>query len=118
MCDLGNLGQVALLDGKVEKRDGQMLTVDDGQTLGDLFEQAGIPASTMHKLLDATSERRALVRLRPGTVIGFDIPADGQLRALRFDRDDTHRVLLSLAGDKVDEQVIERPTTIRTVLPA
>ncbi|MGN6111883.1 MAG: peptidoglycan DD-metalloendopeptidase family protein [Luteimonas sp.] len=94
----------------------QMLTVDDGQTLGDLFEQAGIPASTMHKLLDATSERRALVRLRPGTVIGFDIPADGQLRALRFDRDDTHRVLLSLAGDKVDEEVIERPTTTRTVV--
>ena len=94
----------------------QMLTVDDGQTLGDLFEQAGVPASTMHQLLDATSERRALVRLRPGTVIGFDVPADGQLRALRFDRDDTHRVLLTLAGDKVDEQVIERPTTTRTVV--
>jgi murein DD-endopeptidase MepM/ murein hydrolase activator NlpD len=94
----------------------QMLTVDDGQTLGDLFEQAGVPASTMHKLLEATSERRALVRLRPGTVIGFDVPAEGQLRALRFDRDDTHRVLLSLADGKVDEQVIERPTTIRTVV--
>src|SRR5690606_4206218 len=94
----------------------QMVTVDDGQTLGDLFEQVGVPASTMHALLDATSERKALVRLRPGTVIGFDIPAEGQLRALRFDRDDTHRVLLTLAGDRIDEQVIERPTTIRTVV--
>ena len=96
--------------------DWQMLSVEDGQTLGDLFEQAGIPASTMHKLLDATSDRRALVRLRPGTVIGFDIPEEGRLRALRFDRDDTHRVVLTLDGDKVDEQVIERPTTIRTVV--
>ena len=94
----------------------QLETVDDGQTLGDLFEQVGVPASTMHRLLAATSERRALERLRPGTVIGFDIPAEGELRALRFDRDDTHRVLLSLSGDKVDEQVIERPTSIRTVV--
>lgn len=96
----------------------QTLTVESGQTLGDLFEQVGIATATMHKLLGATSDtdRRALVRLMPGTEIGFDIPAEGQLRALRFDRDETHRVVLRLDGDRVDQQVIERPTEVRTVV--
>lgn len=94
----------------------QMVTVESGQTLGQMFEQLGLAASDMHRLLEQPDARQALTRLRPGAVIGFDIPADGQLRALRYDRDDTHRVELALVGDKVDERVIERPTTTRTVV--
>jgi murein DD-endopeptidase MepM/ murein hydrolase activator NlpD len=94
----------------------QLVTVESGQTLGQIFEQLGLPASDMHRLLEQPDARQALVRLRPGAVIGFDIPADGQLRALRYDRDDTHRVELALAGDQVSERVIERPTTTRTVV--
>jgi murein DD-endopeptidase MepM/ murein hydrolase activator NlpD len=94
----------------------QLLTVQRGQTLGALFEQLDIPNATMHKLLEQSDARSTLARLRPGAVIGFDLAADGKLRTLRYDRDDTHRVELSLAGDKVSERVIERPTQTRTVV--
>ncbi|MFC7301740.1 peptidoglycan DD-metalloendopeptidase family protein [Cognatiluteimonas weifangensis] len=94
----------------------QLLTVQPGQTLGALFQQLGLPSATMHRLLQQPDARRALTRLRPGAELAFDIPRDGQLRALRYDRDETHRVELSLVGEQVRERVIERPTTTRTVV--
>ena len=94
----------------------QLVTVESGQTLGGLFEELGLPGSTMHRLLEDEDARAALVRLRPGDVIGFDITANRQLRGLRYDRDETHQVELTLAGDDVRERVIERPTTVRTVV--
>lgn len=94
----------------------QLLTVEKGQTLGALFESLDIPNATMHQLLEHSDARKVLTRLRPGTVIGFDMRGNGKLHALRYDRDDTHRVELTLAGDKVNERVIERPTETRTVV--
>ena len=56
----------------------------------------------MHRLLDAPGgAAAALKRLQPGTQLGFDLPVGGgDLRALRFDQDDAHRVELTLAGGR------------------
>jgi murein DD-endopeptidase MepM/ murein hydrolase activator NlpD len=94
----------------------QVVTVEQGQTLGSIFEQLDIPAATMHKLLEQPGAKDALTRMKPGTQLGFDMANDGTLRALRYDRGDTQRVELSLAGDKVVERVIERPVEIRTAV--
>jgi len=98
----------------------QLVTVQSGQTVAALFKQLDIPAATLHRLLAQPGARASLARLKPGTVLGFDLPvgADGQsaLRTLRFDRDATHRVELSLQGDTVQEHVIERPGETRTVV--
>jgi murein DD-endopeptidase MepM/ murein hydrolase activator NlpD len=94
----------------------QAVTVESGQTLGSVFAQLDLPASTMHRLLANADAHRELVSLRPGDVLEFDIDGAGALRALRYDRDLTHRVQLTLAGDTVREQVIERPTTTRTIV--
>ncbi|MDQ3617444.1 MAG: peptidoglycan DD-metalloendopeptidase family protein [Pseudomonadota bacterium] len=96
-----------------------VLRVEAGQTLGELFDQLGIPTSTMHRLLEHPGTKEALTRLRPGTELAFDLPVNalgraGTLRALRYDRDDMHRVELSLRGDTITEKVIERPTETRT----
>ena len=93
-----------------------LVTVEQGQTLGAIFEQHNIPAATLHRLLDASKDKQALTRLRPGAVLGFDHSSDGTLRALRYDRNDTQRVVLSLKGDEVVEKVIERPMEVRTAV--
>ncbi len=93
----------------------QLVTVQKGQTLGALFEQLDIPTATMHRLLEQSDARSTLTRLHPGAVLGFNMRGD-TLHALRYDRDDTHRVELTINGDKVDERVIERPTETRTVV--
>ena len=94
----------------------QILRVQPGQTLSSLFEQASIPATVMHRLLDHPGTRQALSKLRPGAEIAFDMPVNGELRTLRFDRDPSHRVELSLQDDDIREKVLERVTTTRTVV--
>jgi murein DD-endopeptidase MepM/ murein hydrolase activator NlpD len=93
----------------------QMVRVQDGQTLGALFAQMGVPASVMHHVLEVPSAR-ALSRLRAGAEIGFDLGSDGELRGLRFERDEASSIELSLAGGKVKETVIERPIERRTMV--
>lgn len=93
-----------------------VIRIRSGQTLGALFDELSIPATTMYRLLRHPDTREALTRLRPGTEIAFDLPVSGALRAIRFERDPLHRVELSLHGDDIREKVIERPTTTRTVV--
>lgn len=99
----------------------QIVLVERGQTLGSLFESLAVPASTMHKILAQPGAKQALTRLKPGTELAFDLPvaAPGQpggLRTFRYDRDDSHRIELSLVGDEVREKVIVRPTETRTTV--
>jgi len=94
----------------------QLLRIKPGQTLSGVFEDLGIPRTTMYRLLEHPGTHDVLTRLRPGAEIAFDMPAGGELRAIRFDRDTSHRVELILTGDSVREKVTERATTVRTVV--
>ena len=94
----------------------QTLQVRAGQTLGAMFNELQLPASVMHRVLENEHAKAAFARLRPGTEIAFDIPADGQLRGMRFNRDDSSRVELALDGDQVTATVSERETSSRTVV--
>lgn len=94
----------------------QLVTVERGQTLGSIFSDLDLPASTMHRILELPDAKAKLTRMRPGTELGFDLAVDGSLNKLRYDRSDTERVELTVAGDAVQEQVIERPVEIRNVV--
>jgi Opacity-associated protein A LysM-like domain len=71
----------------------QVVQVQSGQTLGTLFEQMGVPASVMHQVLELPSAR-PLSRLRAGAEIAFDLGQGGELRGLRFERDEASRIEL------------------------
>jgi hypothetical protein len=99
----------------------QVVTVEQGQTLGSIFSDLDIPASTMHRLLEHPGAKSTLTRLSPGMQIAFDLPLDsrgkpGKLRALRYDRGDTERVVLALDGDRIVENVVQRPVEVRTAV--
>ena len=94
----------------------QVVRVERGQTLGELFKDLGISASVMHAILDQPGAKDALRRLKPGTELAFDLPVNGTLRGFRFDRDATHRVEMAINGETVTQKVIERPTQTRTVV--
>ncbi|WP_227978109.1 LysM-like peptidoglycan-binding domain-containing protein [Arenimonas daejeonensis] len=93
----------------------QVVRVQSGQTLGAVFEQMGVPASVMHRIL-AQPNAKTLSRLRAGAELAFDLGQDGQLRGLRFERDEASRVELKLAGEKIEEKVIERPLERRVMV--
>jgi murein DD-endopeptidase MepM/ murein hydrolase activator NlpD len=94
----------------------QIVRIERGQTLGSVFEDLDLPASTMHAMLEQPGAKQSLTRMKPGTELAFDMPVGGGLRAFRYDQDDTHRVEVTFDGDKVNQKVIERPTQARTVV--
>jgi len=94
----------------------QVLHVQPGQTLSHLFDAVGVPAAVMHRVLEHPDTSKALSKLQIGDEIAFNLNAEGQLRTLRFDRDAAHRVELVLNDEKIDETVIERELSIRTVV--
>ncbi|HET9482714.1 MAG TPA: peptidoglycan DD-metalloendopeptidase family protein [Xanthomonadales bacterium] len=75
------------------------VVVRSGQTLGAIFSTLGYPGSTMHEFLAASPDRNALTRLRPGDEIAFLPDAAGSLSGLRFDLDESTRVVLARDAD-------------------
>jgi len=94
----------------------QIVRVESGQTLGHLFNEVGVPATVMHQVLERPDTAKSLSHLKIGDEIAFNINSEGELRRLRFDRDAKHRVELALENGKIDETVIERETSTRTVV--
>ncbi|WP_045726796.1 M23 family metallopeptidase [Xanthomonas sp. GPE 39] len=94
----------------------QVVRIQSGQTLGTVFEQLGIPATVMQRVLEHPGSRDALTKLRPGAEIAFNLPEAGDLRGIRFDRDATHRMELSLREDDIQEKITERETSTHTVV--
>ncbi len=88
--------------------DWQTVTVQPGQTLGNIFESLGLPVATMHRVLAHPGARAPLTRIRPGTQFKFDIGAAGVLRAVHFERDEASRVTLTLHQDTIAEQIQQR----------
>jgi murein DD-endopeptidase MepM/ murein hydrolase activator NlpD len=93
----------------------QTVTVQSGQTLGEIFQQMGVPASVMYQVLESPSARN-LTRLRAGAELSFDLADGGALRGLAFERDESARVELAIAGGQVTENIIERPLERRTMV--
>ena len=94
----------------------QQVTVRSGQTLGEVFEQVGVPAAVMLEVLALPNADKALSRVRAGAELAFDIDAQGRLRALAFERDEAARVEVRLEGDKYVENLIERPLERRLMI--
>ena len=101
---------------RVDQDNWQFIQIKPGQTLSSLFDHLGIPSTVMYQVLEHPGTREVLTRLRPGTELAFNLPARGQLRALRFERDPNHRVELQLQGDSIREKVTKRATEVRTTV--
>lgn len=97
------------------EHDWKVVRVQSGQTLGAVFQQMGISAKTMHRILEQPDAKPALTRLSTGAELAFDM-SEGALRRFRYDRDPAHRVELSLQGETIKQQVIERPTELRSMV--
>lgn len=92
-----------------DEADWTVVRVERGQTLGALFAARGINAAVMHEFLESNSKAAGLTRLRPGDEIAFQIPSGGTLSALRFDADESNRIVLRRADGKITEEVVVRP---------
>jgi murein DD-endopeptidase MepM/ murein hydrolase activator NlpD len=93
----------------------QLVRVRPGQTLGAIFAGLGLSGQELHRLLQQPGAAKPLSRIRPGDEFGFVIE-DGRLRAFRFDRDESDRVVLRIGDDGISEDVEQRMVQRRVLL--
>ncbi|GAB6196947.1 M23 family metallopeptidase [Lysobacter xanthus] len=95
----------------------QIVEVKRGQTLASIMKDLGVPGATREKLLaQPVVKQQLLTSMKPGMQLAFDLPVGGDLRAFRFDQDDSRRVELTFAGGDVKQNVLVSPTESRTVV--
>lgn len=94
----------------------KLVQVKPGQTLSDIFSAQGLGSSILHKIVEAQADPRALRQIHPGDEFAFDIDASGELRAFRFDRDESARVVVRIDNGKVSETVLDRAVDRRVAV--
>lgn len=92
----------------------QVVRVRARQTLGDIFEQQGLNAADLQRLLADHANVPALRNIHPGDEFAFQRDANGALRAMRFDRDEHTRVLVDFAAAGLKQNIVERNIERRT----
>ena len=100
----------------VPQNDWRTVRIASGQTLGGVFADLGLPASDMQRVLEVPEANQLASRLRVGSELAFEISADGELKGLRFDHDETKRVQLAVTERGIERQVIERLVERRVVV--
>lgn len=106
---------LAVAEDEPEAAEWTEVTVRPGQTFGQLFADLGLSSRDMYRLLEHPGAREPLTRIRAGQTFAFDMPAQGELRAIRFDRGD-EIVQLSLTEGGIEESVSERQVQRRVLM--
>ncbi|MCL1635920.1 peptidoglycan DD-metalloendopeptidase family protein [Luteimonas sp. SX5] len=94
----------------------QIVSIERGETLSHVFDELGIPKSELQRVLSHPGVKGTLTKLKPGTELAFDLPVDGQLRAMRFNKDQTTQVELLIGKEKIEEKVVAKETDVRTAV--
>jgi murein DD-endopeptidase MepM/ murein hydrolase activator NlpD len=93
----------------------QSVELKSGQTLSGVFSELGIPYSQLERVMQHPKIKPALRRLRPGSELSFNLPADGSVRAMRMEvGGDTTE--LEFAGDALRERAMPHEVVTRTVV--
>ena len=97
----------------------QSITLKPGQTLSGVFEELGIPYGQLEKVMQHPKIKPALRKLRPGTALSFNLPADGSVRAMRFEAGagiGDEAIELEFDGNALRERSMPAEVTTRTVV--
>lgn len=109
--------RIALIDGVYaplsEAAQWTSVTIERGQTLGEIFATFGISSRQLARIVAAAPSADSFTRLRPGDRIGIRRDDDGKLTALQLDVDGDTRRIVEIDGNKVTERTIERPVERR-----
>ncbi len=82
--------------------------VKKGQTLTHVFKEMNLPLKVMRQMMVTPGARKDMSRIGPGKELAFELNAQGELKTLRFDRDENTRIELVLENGKAIEKVIPR----------
>lgn len=98
----------------------QSVSLKPGQTLSGVFAELGIPQRQLQHVMQHPKIQPVLRRMRPGTELSFNLPADGSVRAMRIDMGkygvNGEPVELEFDGNALREREVAHEVTTRTVV--
>lgn len=94
--------------------DWQVVRVQPGQTLSDIFTGRGLGMADLQKVIDAAgTAQAALHNIRPGEEFDFLLGSDGSLKGFRFDQDQASRATVRLDGAQPTVSIQQRDMDLR-----
>ena len=111
------LPKLRLHDGNADR--WQSVTLKSGQTLSGVFDELGIPYDQLEKVMQHPKIKPALRKMRPGTALSFNLPADGSVRAMRIEAGagiGDEPVELVFDGNALRERSMPQEISTRTVV--
>ncbi|HEX7731432.1 MAG TPA: peptidoglycan DD-metalloendopeptidase family protein [Rhodanobacter sp.] len=94
--------------------DWQVVRVQPGQTLSDIFGGRGLSLTDLQKVMDAAGDAKsALHNIRPGEEFDFLLGPGGSLRGIRFDKDQANRAIVRLDGPQPTLTLQSRDMDVR-----
>ncbi len=94
--------------------DWQVVRVQPGQTLSDIFGGRGLSLTDLQKVMDAAGDAKsALHNIRPGEEFDFLLGPGGDLRGFRFDKDQATRAIVRLDGTQATLALQPRDMDVR-----
>lgn len=75
-------------------------TIRAGDTLSGIFDQLGIPARTLHRVMASGDEAKQLTHIRPARQLSVRLAPDGRLLELRYAIDALHELRALDVGEE------------------
>lgn len=94
---------------EVKKSEWTSVTVKSGDTLSTIFQGIGLPASTLHSVINSSKDAKDLSRIRVGQVFDFKLDDNGELLSFRSKRGALETITVERAenGFTYNNDVIE-----------
>ena len=94
--------------------DWQLVRVQPGQTLSDIFTGRGLSMTDLQKVMDAAGNAKsALHNIRPGQEFDFLLGSDGSLKGFRFDQDQASRAIVRFDGTQPTVAIQQHDMDVR-----
>ena len=91
----------------------QTVVVKSGDSLSVIFQRLNLSAQQLLAIVDADKQNSILTRLRPKQSLHFQIDAQQQIQAIRYDLSSEKSLLIARAENGYSSQIIEHPIEAR-----
>lgn len=87
--------------------------VKNGDNLSLIFARAGLNAGDVYEFMDKAPKSKELLRIRPGQTLGFQKTTDGELAALRYEKDKLNSIEYHRGSEGFSRETHTRQASVR-----
>ena len=79
-----------------------------GESLARIFDNQGLDASLLHRIVNSGKQAKSLAKIRPGQKLRFQFDENGELTGLELQRNRVECLRISIADDEIKTETISK----------